>query len=129
MVSLEDAVKNHSPGAFEPHPFYVAEGDCVIFYFKEEESYADRVDGLLTLYRAESTGEVTGFQLKGVRRIVEQLGKFVTPIADGGIELGWIVLGYAANRQSRPADDPVEHISSAVRAAGARLESGELVCA
>ena len=40
------------PKPFTPRPRYSSAGDCLFFYFREDKSWADGVDELLTVYRA-----------------------------------------------------------------------------
>jgi len=60
------------PEEFRVRPWYNPYGDCIVFHASEEAGYADRVDGVLTLYRSLDTGSVIGFQVKGVSAIVEK---------------------------------------------------------
>ena len=62
---------------FRPRPRHSPAGDCLFFYFREDESWADRVDELLTVYRAFATDRVVGFKLKNVSLLKEQLGTFL----------------------------------------------------
>jgi hypothetical protein len=59
---------------FLPKPWYNEAGDCVQYYFKNTESYRERVDDKLTLYRAIPTGEIVGCQIKGIRAMLGRLG-------------------------------------------------------
>lgn len=56
---------------FEARPWYNQSGDCVVFHTSEEEGYADRIDGILTLYRSLDDDEVIGFQIKGINAIID----------------------------------------------------------
>jgi len=65
------------PEAFTPRPRYSSTGDCLFFYFREDKSWADRVDELLTVYRAFESREVVGFKLKNVALLKKHLGTFL----------------------------------------------------
>ena len=65
------------PQAFTPRPRYSSSGDCLFFYFREDKSWADRVDELLTVYRAFDSRQVVGFKLKNVELLKERLGPFL----------------------------------------------------
>lgn len=62
---------------FQARPRYSAAGDCLFFYFHEDESWADRVDEILTVYRSFETKRVVGFKLKNVSLLKERLGAFL----------------------------------------------------
>lgn len=62
---------------FCPRPRHSPAGDCLFFYFREDESWGDRVDELLTVYRTFDTRRVVGFKLKNVSLLKERLGTFL----------------------------------------------------
>lgn len=62
---------------FTPRPRYSSAGDCLFFYFRDDESWADRVDELLTVYRAFESRQVVGFKLKNVELLKKHLGSFL----------------------------------------------------
>jgi hypothetical protein len=75
MVSgFLEKVLGEDPGnaQFQAQPWYNRYGDCVVFHSSEEEGYAERVDDLLTLYRAVEDDRVVGFQVKGVASIIRR---------------------------------------------------------
>jgi len=59
---------------FKREPWYNPYGDCVVFLAANEATYADRVDEVLTLYRAQKDDRAVGFQIKGVQAIIDQFG-------------------------------------------------------
>jgi hypothetical protein len=83
---------------FEPRPVYSPDGDFLTFYFRNDEAYAERVDEVLTVYRAIESRELVGCKIKGVRRLVENLRNFGVSIApdDGSIRLNLLVLSAAS---------------------------------
>lgn len=62
--------------SFKSEPWYNQAGDCLEFYLVSDESYADRVDTLLTVFRAFDTDQIVGFQLKGITAIHQVVGDF-----------------------------------------------------
>lgn len=58
--------KKSSPGAF-----CSPDGDCVFFWSKDRPHTRERVDGLLTLFRADDDQEIIGVQIKGISRLPE----------------------------------------------------------
>ena len=78
--------------AFTPEPYYSRAGDCVIFHFEDEESYGDRVDGILTVYRSFEDNRVVGFQMKGILTLVDKFGEFGIEFEEGRFKLSLLVL-------------------------------------
>ena len=70
---LADIVAGESREA--PRPWYNRAGDCLIYQLRADvEIVADRIDQVLTIYRALDTGKAIGFQIKGVSAIVNKFG-------------------------------------------------------
>lgn len=69
---LSDFVEGE-PG-FRAEPWYNPYGDCIEYRSVNEGIVADRIDGLLTIYRSALSDKAIGFQVKGVRAIVEKFG-------------------------------------------------------
>lgn len=61
------------PG-FAPEPWYNPYGDCVTFALADEARIADRIDGVLTIYRSAIDNRPIGYQIKGVMAIVRKFG-------------------------------------------------------
>ncbi len=59
---------------FRPEAWYNPYGDCIIYQTANEAVVADRVDGVLTVYRSAVDNRPIGFQIKGVRAIIEKFG-------------------------------------------------------
>jgi len=66
---------------FKPCAFYGREEDALVFYFRNDPDYAKRVNKWLTLYLAMDSNELVGCRVKGVRRVLEDIGNF-------GIDIG-----------------------------------------
>ena len=69
---LEGFVKGE-PG-FAAEPWYNPHGDCVTFAVADEARVADRIDGVLTIYRSAIDNRPIGYQIKGVLAIVRRFG-------------------------------------------------------
>jgi hypothetical protein len=72
---------------FEPSPLYTPEGDSLMFYIKDEDSYSERIDDLLTVYRSITTNQIIGCQIKGVRHKLDELSKFLVTVTSQEFEL------------------------------------------
>ena len=73
---LRDALRKMEPEKFQSKPVYSRAGDCLFYYFEDAESYGDRIDGLLTVYKAFEDHRIVGCQIKGVTDILEKFGQF-----------------------------------------------------
>jgi hypothetical protein len=103
MAALIDYIKTHKPKGFSPQPHYSADGDSLTFYFKDEESYGERVDNFLTVYRSIKTDDLVGCQVKGLAKALKLLGDFGLVIRDGKVLLGLIFIAcMAANPPPEP---------------------------
>jgi hypothetical protein len=103
METLIDYLKTNKPSGFTPKPYYSADGDSLTFYFKDAESYGERVDNFLTVYRSTATGELVGCQVKGLEKALKLLGDFGLFIRDGSIMLGMIFIACMA---ASPGPEP-----------------------
>jgi hypothetical protein len=57
-----------------PHPWYNSAGDCIVYQMADEAVVADRIDGVLTIYRSAIDERPIGFQIKGVEAITRRFG-------------------------------------------------------
>ena len=104
MVSLTDYIAGKKPKAFKPVPHYVPEGDSLFFYFKDVESYAERVDELLTVFRSVESKELVGCQIKSIRCVLKKLGSFGVHIEDGKIHLALLFLACLGCNSGTPQE-------------------------
>lgn len=65
--------KKREIGKFKPIPQYFEAGDYLTVFFAEDIPHAIRVDGLLTIYVSDESGELVGCKIKGVSRLVENI--------------------------------------------------------
>ena len=97
---LKKNLENLPP--FSPRPYYEPEGDSLIFYARDEQSYAKRLNSLLTLFLATKDNTLVGCEVKGVQRLLRIAGEFGVIVRDQKIRLG-ILLAFAL---AEPAEDP-----------------------
>jgi hypothetical protein len=72
-----DGLLSDPERAFSPFAEYDADGDCIEFFAKPGPYYADRIDGLLTVYKSQESGEIVGSHIKGVSHLCRELmGKY-----------------------------------------------------
>jgi hypothetical protein len=99
-ISFSDFLNSQersSTHAFSPSPWYNRTGDCVQFYFSQDESYAQRVDGILTVYRSlRDENEIVGCKIKGVLSLIKRFGDFNFQLHTGRISLSMLFIGSLA---------------------------------
>jgi len=64
-----------------------AAGDCLFFIHEQVPYYAQRVDGLLTVYRALSGDRIVGLQIKGIGARKIDMVHAQVKTRDGGPDL------------------------------------------
>ncbi|MFN2507196.1 MAG: hypothetical protein ABR589_00290 [Chthoniobacterales bacterium] len=130
MESLTDFVRSKKAKKFEPKPYYSQNGDALIFYFKDEPSYAERVDDFLTVYKATQSDEIVGCELKGVRHILQRMGNFGVLIQSSAVDMSllfWGYLGYSTLSQHESRGIRINELGQAIAGSRARVDTAELV--
>jgi hypothetical protein len=62
---------------FSPFAEYDPDGDTIEFFMKPDPYFAERIDGMLTVYPSQESKEIVGSQIKRVSAVcAEILGKF-----------------------------------------------------
>lgn len=89
-------------GEFTPRPYYEPEGDSLIFYARNEQSYAKRINSLLTLFLSSQDNSPIGCEVKGVQRMLRIAGDFGVLVHDRKLKLGF----FLAFALVPPPDDP-----------------------
>ena len=99
-------VKRHArkPGEeFVPQVNYNPAGDSIEFIFADDDYYAERIDGHVTVYQSEVDGTLVGSVLKDVstwlRRLLEINPSLRIEIQDGHVKLAHFF-------EAAPADNP-----------------------
>ena len=59
--------------AFSPMATYIPEGDCIEFIISPDDYYAQRIDGLVTVYYSRKTKQLAGSLIKGVQRFCQEI--------------------------------------------------------
>lgn len=71
MDAVLDVHREVTPGSFDPkQASYSVRGDCIFCYIREDNSFAERVNVDLTVFRAMHDKSITGFKIKNVLRIL-----------------------------------------------------------
>lgn len=58
---------------FVPGSYYNEEGDCIEIHLSNESYYAERPDGLVTLFIGRESKKVVGAVIKDVRKLVQTI--------------------------------------------------------
>jgi hypothetical protein len=116
------------PERSRPGGWYSAAGDCV-FYVNEDVPYLrERVDGLLTVYRAtDETRRIVGVQVKGIRSLPEH-DLLRINVGHGDVEIvSLLFVTFARPAPSVEAEARREGYREAIEALGRPVRVGELL--
>lgn len=72
---------------YRGEPWYNLPGDCLVWHFRSDESFAERIDDKLTVYRSLEDRSIVGCQVKGVDALVRKLGSFDVRYQENGLSL------------------------------------------
>jgi hypothetical protein len=95
MADLREYVLANKPeGEFHPEPYYSRIGDFLEYHFRNDDFYAERLDDILTVYRAMQDGDFVGFKLKSVRHLLQTLGDLGLEVKDndGNLMLSMLIM-------------------------------------
>jgi len=88
-----DSLMDASPDAFSPTPHYDPDSDSLSIFISDDESFRERIDELLTVYRSFRTKEVVGCHVKHVRKILDTVHTFQLGIESRTIKIGLLLMG------------------------------------
>ncbi len=125
-INLKDYVSTNPPGEFSVRPIYLPEADTLTLFIKNKDSYAKRLDDLLTLYLSIDSDELTGCEVKGLRHHLELLGNFGIEIKTGKVCLGLLFLAYIAQHRERLSPDALRQMQELARMTDIEIPSTEL---
>jgi len=115
-------------GPFEPVACYNPDGDCLEFFLSNEPHYARRVDGWVSLYYSESSNELVGGFIKGVRHhLLRKMPGVRIDFVDDHAEVA--VLLKAAAYESAIDEAAQRTYRIAIDALSGRSLSADLQCA
>ena len=112
---------------FTPCAYYGSEEDAMVFYFRNGPDYAKRVNEWLTLYLSMEDGELLGCQVKGIARVLEDIGHFGVDITHGSIKVSILFLAFLGSASEDPgAREYYRQLGEAARET--ELQIGEHSC-
>lgn len=118
-----DYMKTRPAGQFKPVPHYSAEGDSLTFYFRQDESYAERIDDFLTVYKSLNTEELVGCQVKGLPDALRLLGNFGMNLYQGKkLKLSMIFLALMAQSDESESKKCYEKLGQIANEQDAQLD-------
>lgn len=74
-------------GPIDPSPWHNRAGNSIHLVVEDVLYYRDRIDGTLTVLRREVDDEVVGFELKGVKELLDRFGSFGVHVAAPPVHL------------------------------------------
>ncbi len=98
---IEDGLRT----PFQSRPFYDPEDDALTFYAKDEDSYARRIDAVLTFFFSMVSHEPIGFEIKGVRDLLDRVGSFGLDLRARRVAVKKIMMGYYLLPERATGDD------------------------
>jgi hypothetical protein len=105
MDRLNDYLQGKKP-EFSNEPWYNQDGDCLNVLFRDVAYYAERVDGILTVFRDVNNDDIVGCQIKGLRYLARNLGELGIVINEHP-PLSILIMGsyFTAIRDEEPKTD------------------------
>lgn len=73
---LEEMVKLVPSGQFTPYAYYNEDMDAIECYFKNESCYAKTLNNMVELHLSFDTEEVVGVNILGIKKLIQDKGKF-----------------------------------------------------
>ena len=89
---LTEYLQKNAPKRFDKEAVIVSDdGDFLTVYFSDEDAYTRRIDDLVTVYYSELTNELIGCKIKGVRRLLNEMGSLGITLASEQISV-WVLI-------------------------------------
>ena len=92
VASLLDNLAARESPSPRLEPWYNAAGDCLNWYFCEDESYRCRIDDKLTIYKSLENDSLVGCQIKGVTALAAKFGSFGIEVHSKTVRLAVLFL-------------------------------------
>ncbi len=120
LASALRELDSYGPPSFKPEPWYNEAGDCLVWYFRNDESYACRVDDKLTVYRALQNDELVGCLIKGITALAQTSKAFGFEILEQRVRLSlfFVVSAFEAKPEDTGAQQRREIYHDLMRRAG-----------
>ncbi len=76
--SLTDFMDRLGPKkGFKPEPYICADSDTLTMYFEDNPSFGERINNELTVFKSFDSGDLVGFELKGILPKMKELRKMI----------------------------------------------------
>ncbi|MEQ9409511.1 MAG: hypothetical protein RIK87_17380 [Fuerstiella sp.] len=100
-MTLQEAIQARSarprPDHYNPSVVYIDRGDYLAIHFADKDYFAERVDEVLTVYRAFDDGQLVGCKLKGVSLLARNVSSMIA-IEEGGLSVNLLLLNAAGRK-------------------------------
>lgn len=91
-TTVNEFVQGNAPNKFDKEAVVFSEtGDFLTVYFSDDDAYTRRIDDLVTVYYSEATNELVGCKVKGVRRLVDEMGSLGVTLTSDEISV-WVLI-------------------------------------
>lgn len=97
-----DEIESSPIGRFETQPHYDHDSDSLSVFVNDDESYRQRIDKMLSVYRSIKTNEVVGIQIKHVQKIMETVDAFNVGVTSGNVTIGLLLMGLELSTADEP---------------------------
>lgn len=101
MAGLTELLSNMEPTGESLEPIYCRDSDAVHFFWSDVDYFAERVDDLLTVYRAVEDERLIGLKIKGVARILERFNSLGLGLLDGQVSVEALLLCETADGEEK----------------------------
>ena len=88
-----DELESLPIGKFETVPHYDPDSDTLSIFIDDDNSFRERIDRRLTVYRSMQTKKVVGCQIKHVSKIMSTIDGFHLGIESQGVTIGLLLMG------------------------------------
>lgn len=106
MASLDDLIATCSP-RFKPRAIYIEAADCLQVYIHPGATVRRRVDDIMTFYEDPESKKLTGCMVKGVKRLVQELGGFGIDVFDAdGLRIKMVFWAYTLAKKDEGIPEP-----------------------
>jgi hypothetical protein len=128
METLTEYLKAHKPLGFSPRPRYIKEADAIVFFFKADESYAKRLDDVVTLYLSTEEDSLVGCKVKGAKSLLQAGETLSVHVQRGKVDLSMIIKAFSAKAsKDDKTQDTYRRLSDEAERLNAKLEDDDLV--
>lgn len=119
---IEFVKEYEGEGEFRPYAYYGEEEDAFTFYFREAADYAKRLNSRVTVFLSLDDHELVGCQIKSVRSVLDDLGRFDVSIEDHkGTKLSMLFWAFRGTIEDPEAEELYRSVVKAAQEYGPHI--------